>query len=294
MAEGPSTALTALLTIIVIFVIVLILYKLPSETFSQITGIADEVFQTEEAKKGEAQSLLVESYQRFVSDIDTCAGYGKDACFCFTKSFGDLPENALVHIDNIVQGTEGEESLVSVIDSNGAYLVQESKPYRVGLIYVEENELSAELKCVVPSKLEFTGMEIEGSNRWYALWVDPVAKKGVLEQGKDYLFGFYQEMIEGESSDPHLPYLKSAPILYRINDDTYCLLTDLVRYKIESGAIGSGSMYSLQPIAVETVSVLGFEYKTVLNVEELYDFFTGEDVSYCHDTTGSATEEEIT
>jgi len=234
--EAPNTAMAAILTIIVIFVVAITFYVVFPETASKYTAIFEEVFGSEKAAAEQAKSSTLEAQKSLTEGVNGCATNGefnsvnKDNCFCFTQTFGVISDQSYFQLVN-AQGT----LQVTAIDAEGVPLEATQEKYNLGLAVLRETgyddaqeQFTWELGCVFPStffikgmdkKTTFTGQFL--SNDWHIIWQDPRAKEGLLGGNKYQEFLFYGE--KGEPQD-----LVSAPVLYRIDNSHYCLITDLI------------------------------------------------------------------
>ena len=264
MSDAPTSAISPLMIIIVIFIVVIIFFTLGSETREQILGIFDQAFFGEEKDKENAQLATVATHASLISGIDECKDgetinpNAKSECFCHTGTFGVISDKSYFSVENVANSllltarTENQEPLTSV-----------TEPYTLGLMVVKNNgynqetdEFDWEVGCVFPSTFYIKGIDedtektlgsnIFGSwdgenlvNNWYFLWKDPLVAKSWYQSGDFSEFQLYREKIN--SDYPEMAY---APVLYKVSDTQYCIVTDLIE---EPLTISSSYTYKTIP-----------------------------------------------
>ncbi|MBI5797617.1 hypothetical protein HZA98_01795 [Candidatus Woesearchaeota archaeon] len=223
--QAPNTMVTAIIIIIVIFVMGIMLITLFPDTVKPITDIFAEVFHAQAAEKADAESAATSAYTRFTNNIAQCEPgaannpNGADGCACLTASFDRIPTGSYITIENS-EGTPAAQ--FTIIDKNGKVLSQETKPYKLGLFAVTANGDQRKLTCAFPETFFITGEDKSDTlNDWHVLWDDKTRVKGATT------FNFYRD--DASSA------LVNAPIIHRISSTQYCLLTDLVEQDIVSG-----------------------------------------------------------
>jgi hypothetical protein len=150
MAEAPTAAMTAILTLIIIVVVVLLMYTLAPDTFAQITGIADEVFNAEKYEAEEIETLIEAAYTQFFTDIDDCEEVREEkeqsSCYCKSTTLKDLPEGSYFNFEN-----EYSTSLtVTALTDEGVPIEQDKKEYVLGLFAIVEEGNKKALGCLYP------------------------------------------------------------------------------------------------------------------------------------------------
>ncbi|MDP3728761.1 MAG: hypothetical protein Q8R18_04885 [bacterium] len=268
--KAPNTAISAIIVIIVIFLVVIVFLTLFTDSSSQITDIFDEVFydeQSEDAKKTtvKTQAALIETINKCSSD-PVINPSGASDCFCHAGLIGKISDNSYLSVQN-----SNNALTITAFDSDGAPLAQEQESYNLGLFVVKNVNNGQELGCVFPeqffikgtdedtigfnSEESFFGIGENIDNNWYVIWKE-----------QDDSFGFYGDKSTGSSYE-YATKLKAAPILYKISDRQYCIMTDLLEYPLED------------------VSGLDYEpIEPIRSTEEFLDitnFFT-DDAVYCN------------
>ncbi len=301
--KAPNTAISALIVIIVIFVVGIVFFTLFPENSSQIVDIFDEVFYgntpTEEASQNtlEAEAALLEAIDKCGYDA-TINPHSASKCFCYSGTFGEISDGSYLSLHN------GEKSMsVTAYDVGDAPLGPiETKAYNVGLFVEKSTDTGSELGCVFPTQFFIRGIDetvkIGGEktemNNWYVYWKDESTNKGWYEFGKgdDFNFGLYRE--KGDSSGyKYADSLKAAPFLYKVSSSEYCLVTDLLEFPMSST---EGYTYkTIDDLKSETVAEKApvmqrnaFLLWTIISdsgqepdVTYLTNFFT-EDALYCN------------
>jgi len=116
MSSGPSSAVSALLAIVVIFVIVITVMLIWPESKEKIVGIADDTFQIGQEtfqSQDMAKNTTLTTYNALSSDIVDCFNYAKEDCFCNFDKEKDLASGHSIIFLN--QG--GNLGLMSMTDN---------------------------------------------------------------------------------------------------------------------------------------------------------------------------------
>ena len=261
MADVPNTAVAAILTVMVIVVVALLMYTLVPETFQQVSSIADNVLFADEIAKEEVESLTAASSKQFFDDMNTCDDEQNSECFCVVRT-RDIPSGSFFVIDNKPQG---KGMTVTTLTEEQTPLAQEDYEYQMGLLILhdlDDKGLRKDLACVFPDQFQIVGT---ATGSWSVQW-----------QGKEWKL--YKDKTESESS--HVSSLKTAPLIYREEENKYCLLTDLIE-KESVDITGAVEYEVIGEIEVKTASIFGYEYPTVTNWEQIYDFFNTEKRAEC-------------
>jgi hypothetical protein len=236
-SKAPETVITAILVIIVLFIVAIIV--LNSDTRETFVRIAGEVFHSESE---EGSGTTIDAQKTLISNLEDCDNSGKynlqsnDQCFCFTLGLGTITDQFYISIQN-----KDNKLTTTAFSANGAPLAQSVSDYNLGLMVVDQK--SDELSCVFPGEFFIKGVDEGGyptlipglldgskeSNNLYVVWNDERANKDMFKEGSDYTFKFYRE---GNEED--YPELAPAPVLYRVDESHYCLITDLLEYSTTS------------------------------------------------------------
>lgn len=224
--KAPNTAVSAIIVVIIIFVAVIIFLNLSTDSSSQIIDLFNEVFYSEKNAEEEAKLATIKTQESFLNGIEECKSEttvnpkGKEACFCHTGKFGVISDQSFLHIQN-----QATTATITAYDSEKSPLSQSQEEFSIGLFAVKGSlSTEKELGCIFPSEYFINGVDEALKNNWYVLWKDARADKAPSEEGEDYTFAFYRDKDGG--------YLKAAPLLYKISDTKYCLLTDLIEHPL--------------------------------------------------------------
>ena len=282
MGEAPNTAIAAILTIVIIFVIVLMVYFLAPNTFNDIMGIADEVFLSEHYAEEEMKTKTSDALTSLSDNLNDCAESEPTSCPCWTPIFGELPEDNFMYIENSYSESEETSHTYSITAlTEKLDPIKQSKGNMVlGLFVMKQNSNGVELGCVYPDNYyiiadDSIGRWFDGltENTWYVKWKDSPFGTGE--------YPFYRDLTWNKDIDLQIQYdehLKEAPVLYKLEDDRYCLLTTMIEY--EKSDDFSAYHY-------ETILDIGEKYKEYFSTkiftggvagEALEEFFSGE---YC-------------
>ncbi len=238
MSNAPTSAISPLLIIIVIFVVVIIFLTLGGETQDQIFGIFDQAFFGEEKDKEDAKLATVKTRTSFISGIQECKNgatenpNGKSDCFCKWRAFGVISDKSYFSIENAVNSL-----VITARTENQEPLDSSTEDYNLGLMVIknngynqETNKFDWEIGCIFPTTFFIKGVDEDTEwigeniiNNWYFLWQDPLVAKSWYQSGDFAEFQLYRE-----KSDLDYPEMASSPMVYKISDTQYCIVTDLV------------------------------------------------------------------
>lgn len=238
MSDAPTSAISPLLIIVVIFVVVIIFFTLGSDTQDQVFGIFDEAFFGDEKNKEDAKLATVETRTSFITGIDECKHGekinpdGKSECFCYTGTFGVISDKSYFSIENAVNSL-----VITARTENQEPLGSSTEDYNLGLMVIKNNGYNEEkdafdweIGCVFPTTFFIKGVDEDTEwigknivNNWYFRWQDPIVAKSWYQPGDFSEFQLYRE-----KSDLEYPEMASAPMLYKISDTQFCIVTDLI------------------------------------------------------------------
>lgn len=265
--QAPNTMVTAIIVIIVIFVMGIMVLTLFPDTVKPITDIFAEVFHAQAAEKADAETAAVETSTSLLSNIAACEPGGKynptgsDKCACaLVGSNGRIPTESRITIENSL-GSAGAK--ITVSDKNQKILSEEIKSYNLGLFAISVKGDKRELVCMNPDNFYISGVDSSNQNtlnKWHAVWL------GDIIQGTRTL-NFYVDTLSTKYES-----LRSAPDLYRVSSTQYCLLTDLVEQDITTNYEYSTDIKEIGP--EKTV------FSTTTNFNDVIQFFTDKDI-YC-------------
>ncbi len=275
MAEAPNTAIAAILTILIVFVVVLMVYYLAPDTFSEITDIADEVFYAEQYAEEELETKLTSAYNVLFEDIDKCYAYDNKDCTCQASTDKDFPEGSYLYLENDYKDINEDEKLfkVTVLTENTKPLAQADKEYSLGLFVVKElGDNKKELGCVFPDVYYVIGEGDAEDNNWYMFWKDSPVNKWFWQKNPEDTFGFYSD-YEG-SLNGYAQYLNSAPNLYSIGNSRLCVLTDMIEFPLDNNELSGLNYVDVLPLEEKYVDTGDAGRVKVTNFQQVGDFFT--------------------
>lgn len=302
--QAPNTAISALMVIIVIFVVAIVFFTLFTDTGSQITDIFDEVFYSnkEESAKVttvETQAALIDTLNKCFSD-PTINPHTAEKCFCSIGTVGSLGVIGVISDNSYISVQNNNGLTITAFDSDDTPLEQKKESYSLGLFAVKDSGTEKELGCIFPSQYFIQGEDIDTIgfnseesffgigehivNHWNIVWKDARAEKYAGEVGEDYIFGFYRD--KEENSGYKYDYnLRNAPILYKVSDTQYCLLTDLIEHELsDASGLSYEGIYNLESTEEELgASLLSIKSDSGedRSKDTLPDFFTSY-ATYCN------------
>lgn len=230
--------------LIVIFVVAIIFLTFFTDTGGEIIDIFDQTLFPQ--TQAQAKLATQESFAEFIQELNDCNSgkrnpSDRDQCFCNVGSFGVISDKSYFSIRNTK-----EASKITALDENSAPLKGTEQNYNLGLFVTEISSEEEKLACIFPQEFFIQGREEKSEvglneynpvgyevNNWYVIWQDERANRALSEQGEDQVFGFYRDK-EIASGYQYGYYLRSTPILYKVSDSQYCLLTDLVEHRLTS------------------------------------------------------------
>tara|TARA_Y100000310_G_scaffold342773_1_gene447370 strand:+ start:4463 stop:5218 length:756 start_codon:yes stop_codon:yes gene_type:complete len=206
MAEVTSALVKSIVALIVIFVCVALVWMLFPQVGDKVLDFADETFQIgrETFTPGDvAENTSLTTANTFNTELDTCFDKDKNNCFCdFEKN--TLPEGHMILFANQEDGL----GLRAMTENQKVILDEKYANKNIGLFIVKIDGDKRELGCIFPTTLSVQ----EKDDKWAFSY-----------NGKEY--ALYEQKV---SKDDHYEELAWVPEVYSVNENDYCILTDLV------------------------------------------------------------------
>ncbi|MBT4175019.1 hypothetical protein HOC80_04430 [archaeon] len=248
-SSGPSSAVSALLVIVVIFVVVITVLMIWPESKEKLIGIADDTFQIGQEtfqSQDMAKNTTLTTYNEFSSDMVECFNYAKENCFCNFNKETDLAGGHSIIFLN--QG--GNLGLMSMTENQEVLASEEYNSKSIGLFVVKKSGSQRNFGCIYPGQVEI----FDDGDNWY-----------VEYEGDEYYF--YRDL---SSNEEHVDELGSAPLLYNVDGNNYCILTTLIEE----------NQKDIDPEVI--INGLGTKTFGGTDFTQIYSFFETSQRDFCH------------
>lgn len=251
MTEVTSALVKSIVALIVIFVCVAMIWMLFPQVSDKVIEFADETFQIGRetfAPDDVAKNTSLTTANTFNTELDNCFDKDKSNCFCdFEKN--NLPEEHMILISNQADNL----GLRGVTANQEVILDEKYANKNLGLFVVKKDGDKRELGCIFPATLSIQ----EEDNNWLFNY-----------KGKEYLL--YEKKT---SKEDHYEELAWVPEIYNLDQNDYCILTDLIEEDQEE-------VDSTYKKITEASTKGSWPFKST-DFTQIYEFFNTAEGNFC-------------